>query len=85
MEKNQSDRPFKVRLDNGLKAQLNAMLRERKISQQDAGVALVDWIVQQDALVQLVVLGQVPPTKDVLGLIVRQWEARASPDEATGT
>ena len=81
MGKNQSERPFKVRLDNPLKARVDEMLLDRKISAQDAGVAMLEWIVCQDPLVQLVVLGQIGATSDILKLMVEYLQRdRASPE-----
>lgn len=51
---------IRIRVSPDLKAKWSAMLEKRKISQQAAVVALMDWIVDQDPLLQLSIFGQVP-------------------------
>lgn len=50
----------RIRVSPELKSKWDAMLAGRKISQQDAAVSLMEWLVEQEPLIQTMVLGQVP-------------------------
>jgi hypothetical protein len=48
------------------------MLAARKIAQQDALHGMIDWVVEQDEMVQLMVMGRIPPAKDLIELILNR-------------
>lgn len=51
---------MRVRVPTPLKERWDKMLEARKISAQRAFVAMMDWIVDEDALTQAMIFGQVP-------------------------
>lgn len=42
----------------------------RKISQQEAGAALISWFLTQDEITQAMILGQIPPADDLARLVL---------------
>jgi hypothetical protein len=65
---------FRVDMKGELKERWEAMLANRKISQVDAIDALFSWIVGQEDIVQAMVLGQLPPSVDLLRVIFARTE-----------
>jgi hypothetical protein len=51
---------IRIRVPAELKADWDRMLEERKLSQQDAALALFRWIVSEEPMVQLMIFGQAP-------------------------
>jgi hypothetical protein len=63
---------FKIRVPEQLKQAWDDLLTEKKISQQDAGLALLRWILDQDDVLQSMVLGQVKPAPDLARVIAQR-------------
>jgi hypothetical protein len=61
-----------VRLPPELKLAWDSMCADRKISQNDAGTALVEWITRLDAPAQGMILGQQPAAPDLVELVIRR-------------
>lgn len=53
---------IRVRLEPELKERWETTLQGRKISQQRAVTSLIDWLTQQEPLVQAMIFNQVPET-----------------------
>ena len=51
---------IRIRVGQPLKAKWDGMLTARKITQQAAVTALIDWITCEDPLTQTMIFGQVP-------------------------
>src|SRR6476620_6681048 len=64
--------PVKFRVEPDMKQRWDALLERKKITQQDAGLALVQWLLESDDLLQSMVLGQVNPAEDLAGIVVRR-------------
>ena len=63
-----------VRLEPALKAELDAVLTRKKVSQQTAVTELIRWWIAQDDLLQSAIIGQVTlePPDDITTLIVKR-------------
>lgn len=53
---------IRIRLEPKLRARWKKTIQGRKINQQDAITAMIEWICEQDALTQAMIFGQVPDT-----------------------
>lgn len=51
---------LRVRLGEDLKPRLDALLADKRITQQAAIVAIIEWLLNQPPLTQSMVLGQIP-------------------------
>jgi hypothetical protein len=60
------------------------LIARKNIAQQDAIHAMIDWVCAQDPLLQSIVLGQIDPDPDLLGLALQRIlpTGRASPGRA---
>jgi DUF917 family protein len=63
---------LKVRLKPAIKTAWDELLERKKISQQDAGTSLIQWILDQDDVLQSMVLGQVKPAPDLARVIAQR-------------
>jgi hypothetical protein len=52
------------------------LLDEKQITQQAALLAMIDWVVAQDPLVQSMVLGQIPASDDLVRVALRRMAER---------
>ena len=57
-------------------ARWEAMLAIKKISQQDALYAIMDWFVVQEPLIQSVILGQIPPDPEIQRILISRLDAK---------
>lgn len=84
---------FRIRVSPVLKDRYGEMCGARKISEQDAGNALLAWIVEQEPEVQAMILGQLPANDDLVETVLRRMQKprrkarsytdlRSSPKEA---
>jgi len=74
-EKKNQEGALRVRLGESRKGKLDALLERRKISQQDALCAIVDWLVEQPDEVQTLVLGTLPDSLRPVAarMMLDQW------------
>jgi hypothetical protein len=68
-----------LRVPPELKKKWQAVCTSRKIVENTAGRTLVEWFVQQNDLVQLMVLGQLAPTEELMRLAVAGSRSGSSP------
>lgn len=52
---------LRIRLEQPIKERLEAFLKAKKITQQEAMEALIAWMLDQDSLLQSLILGQIEP------------------------
>lgn len=74
---------LRFRISRDLKERWTRACEERKISQQDAINALVEFFVDRDELVQLMILGQVSRSADLVRLALRSDARLMSGEELT--
>jgi hypothetical protein len=55
-----------------------AMLKARNINQQQALLAMIDWMVDQDPMVQSMILRQQPARDDLAELVLERLRVQAS-------
>lgn len=69
---------IRVRLGEPLRNKWKSVLDARKISQQKAIVATIEWIVEQDALLQTMLFGQVPEsdTAELAKIVLKRLPAK---------
>jgi hypothetical protein len=65
----QKEKTFRIELEGELLAEWGRMLKDRKITQTNACMALIRWIVRQDPLLQALIFEQQPPRAEVLQII----------------
>lgn len=79
VEKEQKDyENLRIRMSPSTKATFDALIKRKKISQQDAIVSLVTMLMAQDDVVQSVLLGQILPHPDVVELAIRRLAESAA-------
>lgn len=66
MPEEKKEKSIRLPMEGARKRAWEDMLQRKKIGQQDALYALIDWIVQQDGLVQSMVLRQVEAEADLV-------------------
>src|SRR4051812_45451234 len=69
---------LRFRVTPELKAQWLAMCAARKISQQDAAMALAEWIVVQDEVIQAMILKQLTASPDLVTMVVHRLRRDSS-------
>lgn len=64
---------FRIRIPREIKEGWDAMCERKKISQQDAGAALMKWLLEMPDLLQSAIMGQVDPMsqRQVLTLLTK--------------
>jgi hypothetical protein len=67
---------FKVMIDGELKKRLDDALAERKISLTAWTAGIVETFLEQDALVQSMLAQQIPPSPDLIALILKRLGRR---------
>ena len=77
-------RQILVRVPPPTKRRWEDMLKERKITSQDAAINLIEWVVRQDPLVQAMIFNQVPPQDDLVDLVLKRLRERAAAGEKGG-
>jgi len=70
---------LRVRLGEPLKAAFDRLLADKRITQQAAVIAMVEWLIAQNPLSQSMVLGQIPRDDvEVMRLALARAEAEAA-------